>query len=190
MAAIVLVSLLLILKHSLTGYSVYNSEVSEKAKLGYCPTMQNEAISLSQENDYELISFGSASEVLSALKNYQIDKALIGRKAERTEINPNTKETVLKSGYTLVSNKKGFMDYSNLPSIEIYTYLSNEILSGLIPASSKIIYEIENEVIKKISEGKIALIPWEDWNDEYELIVVINGNKKVKDFRGVFLYEN
>ena len=190
MAAMVLVSLLLILKPSFTGYFIYNSEVREKAKLGYCPTMQDEAISLSQEKDYKLISFGSASEVLSALKNGQINKALIGRKAEKIEIGSTINEEVLKSGYTLVSKEKGFIDYSKLPSIEVYTYLSNELVSSLIPASSKIIYQSESEVLKQINAGKIALISWDDWSDDFELIVVMNGNEKVKDFRGAFLYEN
>lgn len=185
---LVLTLLFLILKPSFTGYSVYDNFI-EKNKLGYCPTMQDEAISLSKEKGYELIQFGSASEVLHALKNGQINKAIIGRKAEKTEISLNTKETILKSGYTLASNKKGFIDYSELPSIEMYTYSSNEVVSGLIPVSSKIIYNDKTEVLKKIQESKITLISWDDWDDDFEPIVVMEGNEKVKDFRGVFLYE-
>ena len=187
-AVVVLVLLFLIIKPSFTGYYVYNNEITEKVKLGYCPTMQEDATSLAKEKNYELIKFDSASEVLSALKNNQIDKAIIGRKAEKNELNSNIKETILKSGYTIVSNKKGFIDYLGLPSIEVYTYLSNEIVEGLIPVSSKITYVNKNEIIKQINEGKIVLIPLEDWNDNFELIVVMDDNEKDKEFRGIFLY--
>ena len=189
-AVVVLVLLFLIIKPSFTGYSVYNNEITEKVKLGYCPTMQDEAVSLSQENNYSLIQFSSASEVLYALKNGQINKALIGRKADKIEIDSTFKEVVLKSGYTLVSNKKGFIDYSMLSSIEVYTSLPNEVVPSLIPASSKIIYVNKNEALKQINASKIALISWDDWSDDFEIIVVMNGNEKVKDFRGVFLYES
>ena len=186
---IALVLLFFIIKPSLAEYSVYQDEIDKKIKLGYCPTMQEDAIYLSKENDYELISFGSAIDVLSALKNNQIDKAMIGRKAELSEINQKTKETILRSGYTLVSDKKGFIDYSQLHSIEVYTYLPEKITSSLIPTSSKIIYTDKNKIIKKINDKKIVLISWDDWDDEFELIVIMDGNEKVKGFRGVFLYE-
>jgi hypothetical protein len=156
--------------------------VEEKIKLGYCPTMKEDAKTLSEKENYELVEFLSASEVLFALKNNQIDKAVIGRKAKLNEISIDTKETVLESGYTLVSNKKDFIDYSQNFSIEIYTYLEEEFDFPVIKTSKE-------EVLEKVKEGKVALIYWEDWNDDFELVVVMNGNEKVKEFRGAFLYE-
>ncbi len=187
---IVLISAVLIVKLSLTGFAVYSENSNEKIKLGYCPTMQEETIILSEENNYESIKLGSASEVLFALKNNQVDRGLIGRKAKLSEINKNTKETILKSGYTLISKQGGFIDFSQLANYEIYTSLSESIAESLALKDSKIIYLTKEEAIKKINEGKIVLISWEDWNDNFELIVVMKGNEKVKDFRGVFLYEN
>jgi hypothetical protein len=189
-SGIFLLTLLLIIKPSFTGFAVYSEDSNEKIKLGYCPTMQEEAISLSEKNNYELVKFDYAIDVLSALKNKQIDNALIGRKAKLSEINKNTKETILKSGYTLVSKKGGFIDSSQLANYEIYTPLSESIAENLLPGYSKIIYLTKEEAIERISMGKIVLISWEDWNDNYELIVVMKDNEKVKDFRGAFLYEN
>ncbi len=187
--AVVLISIFLIIKPFLTEFAVYSEDSGEKIKLGYCPTMQEEAISLSEKKDYELIRFEYAINVLSALKNKQIDKALIGRKARQYEISKEVKETVLESGYTFVSNRGGFIEYSQLSNYEIYTYLSKEIAESLAPKNSKIIYLTKEEAIVKINEGRIVLISWEDWRDEFELIVAMNGNEKVKELRGVFLYQ-
>ena len=154
----------------------------ESIMLGYCPTMFPEAQKLSLERDFVLKEYNSAAEVLNALRNNQINKALIGRKAKSYEINSNIKENILEGGYTLVSNQRGFIDYVELNSLEIYTYLENNTLNLKKNLSKE-------EVLEKIKDGKIALIPWKDWNDDFELVVVMNGNEKVKDFRGVFLYE-
>lgn len=181
----VLVSLFLIVDSNFTGEVIHHN----KTKIGYCPTMHERAISLSEKNNYEAVPFSSASEVLYALKNKGLDKALIGRKAKTNEITENTKEKVLESGYTLVSNKKSFLEYSRLDSIEVYTSLSNDIAKEIIP-DSKINHIQKKNVPNKIKKGKIILIPWEDWEDSFELVVIVKGDEKVKDFRGAFLYEN
>jgi hypothetical protein len=183
-------TLLIVMRPTITEFAVYSKNFDEKITLGYCPTMQEDAIYFKKSNNYNIIEFGSASEVLTALKNNQIDKGLIGRKAESYEINPNINETVLKSGITLVSNEKGFIDYRQLSNYEIYTYVAESSVEDLNLKNSKIIYLSKEEAIEKIKEGKFVLIYWEDWTDDFELIVVMNGTKKSKEFRGVFLYEN
>ena len=166
------------------------NHLDERLKLGYCPTMKGDAEALAQENNYELITFGSSYQVLSALKNNQIDKGLIGRKAKLIEINSDVKETVLKSGYTLVSSERDFIDYHRINLIEIHTYLSQGIVESLTPFGSKIVYyNDKNEALEKLNQGEIVLVSWDDWQDEFELLIVMDGNEKVKDFRGVFLYE-
>jgi len=185
--AIILISFFLIIKPTFTGNILLQEQ---KIKLGYCSTMQEEAISLSEKNNYQLIEFGSATQVLSALQNNQINKALIGRKAKGYEISKDTSETILDSEYTLVSNKKSFIEYSSLSDLDIYTYLPKEVIENLIVYNFKIINLSKQEAINKISKGKLILISWEDWSDNFELVVVMNRDEKVKDFRGVFLYEN
>ena len=177
---VLVITLFLIIKPSFTGNAILNNE--QKIKLGYCPTMQEDAKVLSEKENYDLIRFGSASEVLFALNNNQIDKGLIGRKAKDYEISDNIKETILKSGYTLVTNQKSFLEYYNLPQYEIYTYLEGDFNFPIKKISKE-------KVSEKIEEGKIVLISWDDWKDDFELIVVIKGNEKVKDFRRSFLYE-
>ena len=155
--------------------------------LGYCPTMREAAYSLSSENGYELLELNSASEVLFGLRSGKIDKALIGRKAKLLEINGDVNKEVLKSGYTLVSSKRGSIEYSLINELEIHTYVDREVASRLIQ-ESEIYYSDKDFVLEKIRQGNIALIPWEDWDDEFELIVVTKGPKKAKEFRGEFLY--
>lgn len=46
----------------------------------------------------------------------------------------------------------------------------------------------KQKALEKIFQGKFVLIEWEDWQNDFELIIVVEGSKKVKDFRGVFLY--
>ncbi|MEX0920789.1 MAG: hypothetical protein WDZ62_00820 [Candidatus Pacearchaeota archaeon] len=183
--AVILILIFLLLKPSLTG-----EVVSQEIKLGYCPTMQEDTEILVEKENYKLIRFNSASEVLLALNNGEIDKGLIGRKAKGFELSKDIKETILESGYTLVSNKKGFVEYSQLENYKIYTYLPKDITKKLIDRNSKITYLTKEESLKKINEGEIVLISWDDWRDDFELIVVMNGSEKVKDFRGSFLYKN
>lgn len=186
--AIFLVSLFLITKPFLTGKTIIQNE--EKIKLGYCPTMEEDAMILAGEENYELIKFNSASETLLSLKEEKINKALIGRKAKQSELNSKINEKILESGYTLTTNKKSFIEYSQLQDLEIYTYLSKEITENLIPSSSKIIYSSKEEAVDKVLKGEAVLVSWKDWQDNFELVVIMDENQKVKKFRGVFLYEN
>ncbi|MFW6282790.1 MAG: hypothetical protein ACOC1P_01940 [Minisyncoccales bacterium] len=186
--AIFLVSLFLITKPFLTGKTIIQNE--EKIKLGYCPTMEEDAMILAGEENYELIKFNSASETLLSLKEEKINKALIGRKAKQSELNSKINEKILESGYTLTTNKKSFIEYSQLQDLEIYTYLSKEITENLIPSSSKIIYSSKEEAVDKVLKGEAVLVSWKDWQDNFELVVIMDENQKVKKFRGIFLYEN
>ncbi len=189
MMLVLIIAFVFVNQSSLIGNIILQDK--QKIKLGYCPTMESEAMELAKNNNYELVRFGSASEVLFVLNNNQIDKGLIGRKAKLNEISKNIKETTLKSGYTFVTNKKDFLEYSELPSLDIHTYLTPKEVNVLIPNNKNIsYYESKQEVINKILEEKVVLVSWEDWQDGFELLVFMDGNEKVKDFRGVFLYEN
>lgn len=167
-----------------------NSIKKQKTILGYCPTMKGSVISIAKKKNCEPVLFNSAAGALSALKNKQINKVLIGRKAKLNEISKNTKETVIKTGYTLVTIKKIAIENSQLPLFEVHTYVPQKIVQKLFSKNSKIIYHDSKEhALDKINEGKIVLIPWEDWQDRFELFVVTKGNEKDKNFRGEFLYE-
>ena len=173
---------------AILGPIMVGKVTKQTIKLGYCPTMFEEAQKISIEEGCVLTKYNSASQVLSALRNNQIQKGLIGRKTYSNEINSDIKEQVIESDFTLVSNKKGFIDYSQLNSIEIYSYSPLEEVSSLFSEEQQIHFMKKQEALKMISQGKIVLIEWKDWQDNFELVVVMNGSRKIREFRGVFLY--
>ncbi len=191
---VIVIALFLILlnKPPLTDHITTSPDSLEnEMKLGYCPTVKEEAIALSKEKNYELMELNSASEVLALLNKKEIDAVLIGRKAVQFEITEEVKETIIKPGHTLISKEKAIIDYSNLQGIEIHTYLTKETAESIIPEYAQIIYHsTKEEAISKTLEEEVVLISWDDWKDDFGLLVVMNKNEKVKDFRGVFLYEN
>lgn len=166
-----------------------NGEAGDKRILGYCQTMKEEAINFSGKKDYELLEFKSASDVLIALNANYIHGALVGRKAKAFEINNDFNESIIDSGYTLVSNQKSFIEYNDLSLIEVHTYLSSEITKELMPHVKEVIYYgSKEEAFNEARNGNVILIDWDDWMDEFELVVVMDRGEKVKEFRGVFLY--
>jgi hypothetical protein len=197
--------ILVLTRNTITGTLFYKNENSEeKTKIGYCPTMYEEAKKIAEEKNYELVYFESAALVLNALNRKNIDLALIGRKAKKEEIKIPTitgaaiiedkeknEEKTSNQGYTLISKEKKMIDYSSLHLIEIHTYISKETAEKLFPKKTKIVYHTEKEeAIKQIKNGKNVLIDWSDWQDEFELLIVMKGSEKAKEFRGIFLYEN
>lgn len=88
------------------GYVIFQEEVLEGIKLGYCPTMLFEAQKISLEKGYELEEYPSAGQALLSLRDKEVQKILIGRRAYSEELNPNIKEEILISGLTLVSNNR------------------------------------------------------------------------------------
>ncbi|MEX0920079.1 MAG: hypothetical protein WDZ69_00680 [Candidatus Pacearchaeota archaeon] len=187
-ALILALAFFFVAKPVFTG-QIFLFENSDKLVLGYCPTMLEDAGVLSEMNDYELVKFDSSSEVLHSLNNGQIDFGLIGRKAKNHEVSGEISEEVLKSGYTLISNEKRFVEYRDLQFIEIHTYLPESVVNSLVPSSSNVVYHDSIAgATSKISEDNVVLISWDGWEDEFELLIVIDGGEKVKDFRGAFLY--
>lgn len=177
---------------SLTGKSILRSTQfgRENILLGYCPTVRQDAEAIALGKNYDLIEFSSALQVLGALNTKQIDKAVIGRKAKSNEISSEISEHVLKSGVTLISNTRLDIDYSEVNNLEIHTCLGEEEMEDKGINARIIYYGSEQEVISKLEEGKIILISWDDWKDEFELVVVWDGVLKSRDFRGLFLYTN
>lgn len=162
-------------------------EPAGKAVLGFCPTMRWDAESLATTEGYSPVEFGSASDALLALKNGQADMALIGRKAKAGEIS-GARETVLRTGYTLVSNRKGFVDRSGLHSMEAHTSAPAGVAASLLPGAEIVYHGTSSDAIGQAYAGKIALVTWEDWKDGLELVVVMDGSGKAAEFRGAFLY--
>lgn len=159
----------------------------ENKLVGYCPTMENYALILKEDNNYSIKKYDSAKEVLVALNKKEVYFGLIGRIAKEYEINEHIDYLTIKSGYTLISKNKKVIDFSNIDKYEIYTYISEDIISEKFNYLNINYFKKEN-ILDKLNKGNIILISWQDWQDDFELFVVNNGFLKEKDFRGTFLY--
>ena len=154
-------------------------------KIGYCPTMEKYLKTYIDNKDLDLINLGSARQVLSLLKNDKIDVGAIGRQAKKSEF-----EGVLKrigTGYTLINTTKCMISNDDLETLEIYTDVSKEIIKQKYPYLKNVFYH--DDLKDALFNGKIRLISWDDWNDNFELLIPVdNFNNKNSDFRVLHFY--
>ncbi len=163
-------------------------EETEPKKIGYCLTMKEDVFAFVEDKNIEPILFSSSGEVLEKLRLKEIDYGMIGRKARINEINKNIQKEVLRSGYTLVFKIDGGVDISQLNLIEINTYLDEHVVDSFNLEHVTYYDNLKEAIEDGFVKNKPVLISWEDWNDDYRLVTVFDNDKKVKDFRGVFLY--
>ncbi len=157
--------------------------------LGYCPTQREEAIALAEERGLELLPLGSTGEVLYSLKINEIDFGLVGRKARSSEVEKGVAKEIIRDGYMLITKKSLVIDYKNLHHIEINTYVEEDVIDGLPLEDNKInYYKTKEEALMTIDDGAVVLLPWDDFEDDFNLLIVMDGGRKKKDFRGAFLY--
>jgi len=154
-------------------------------KIGYCPTMEKYLKKYIDNKNFELINLGSARQVLSLLDNDEIDVGVIGRQAKKSEFNGVLKR--IGTGYTLITTTKSMISNDDLETLEIYTNISKEIIKQKYPYLKNIIYH--NSLKDALSNGKIQLISWDNWNDNFELLIPIDDfNNKNPDFRVPHFY--
>ena len=154
-------------------------------KIGYCPTMEKDLKKYIKNKNFELKNLGSARNVLSLLNKDEIDVGIIGRQAKKSEF-----EGVLKrigTGYTLITAIKSMISNEDLENLEIHTNISKEIVKQKYSYLKNIVYH--NSLEDALSKGKIQLISWDDWNDNFELLIPVdNYNNKNPDFRVPHFY--
>lgn len=149
-------------------------------------TFETYAFDLATSNDLELRKFNNSSEVLANLKAGIINYALIGRKAYTFEITDDIREVPLQNlGYTLVGPEKRIVEYSQLKDIVVHTYLDEKIVQEYLPFETEVIYY---ETINEILHRDVKLISWEDFKDDFNLIVPVIKDVKVTKFRTPILY--
>jgi len=158
-----------------------------KIKIGYCPTMKNFTLKFANLHNYEAIEFSSAAQVLYLLKLNKLDMCIIGRQAKKSEFEGFVKR--IDNGYTLISNSKGMIENSRLSSLEIHTNISKNKIEKLFPELKNMKYH--DNLNDALNKGNIQLISWDDWNDDFELLIPIDnqGNKNPK-FRVPHIYSN
>ena len=154
-------------------------------KIGYCPTMEKYLKKYIDNKNFELINLGSARQVLFLLDNNEIDVGVIGRQAKKSEFNGVLKR--IGTGYTLITTTKSMISNDGLKTLEIHTNISNEIIKQRYPYLKNIIYH--NSLKDALSNGKIQLISWDNWNDNFELLIPMHDfNNKNSDFRVPHFY--
>lgn len=154
--------------------------------LGYCKTFERYAVELAEQNNLNLVRMNSSFDVLASLKSGNIDYAVIGRRAYSQEINDQILEIPLKEyGWTLVSSEKDFFEYSEIENYEIHTYLNQEEVQNFFSYEPSIIF---HEDIDSAFKSGITLIHWEDFRDDFELVIPLIGDAKVEKFRNPMLY--
>ena len=157
-------------------------------KVGICPTMMVFAEKLAGLfPDFEIYNLGSAAAVLYYLSNKQIDVGLVGRRAKKVEFNGYYKELEDKDGYTLVSRDKGSILYKDLDKLVIRTTLSPDLVKEKYPELKKV--EYYSSLPSSLDEEEIRLISWNDWQDDYELLIPVDerGNK-ILSFRKPYVF--
>lgn len=163
----------------------------ENYYVGYCPTMIVDAFLFKEKNEnVVLIEFNTASEVLSSLKNNDINMAIIGRRSKQFEIKSDIVEEIKETGFTLVFDKKVFVQTSDLSKILIHTH--HVIFPTNYFSENQIIFHnsLEETILNSSLNNQVALIKWDEFEDNMELVVVMDQDRKNKDFRGVFYYKN
>lgn len=157
----------------------------EEIRIGYCPTMQSVAEEFDSEQ-VEPVGKSSSSEALNSLRKGEVDAVVIGRAAKNNEISDADEKFLEEEGYTLVTDKKTFVQRQELENMTIHTYLPERKANELLPGSDIVYHENKDEAIDEGPEDAV-LIKWQDYKDE-ELLVVMNGREKDEAFRTPVLY--
>ena len=170
---------------------IKGERIDKTLKIGYCKTFERYAQALAKENSLEIVKMQSAAEVLSNLNSGKIDYAVIGRRAYSFEIQNHIIEKPLeKYGWTLVGKEKGVLLEDELKNFEIHTYLEKEDVLNF--SSLDLNFILHDNIDTAFNSGDISLISWEDFQDEFQLIVIYekNSDTKIETFRTPMLYIN
>ncbi|RKX66943.1 hypothetical protein DRP44_03120 [candidate division TA06 bacterium] len=158
-------------------------------KIAYCPTMKQYAETISKNiNEVDMLEGSAAAAVLAAFRENQVDGVLIGRRAKRYEIDERTKFRKLKSGLTLVYLQKAAIDEAQLSSIPVKTYLKKERLLQVEHLFKSVEYRSSFEACFEDGLEIPAIIDWDDYKDEFELLIPMNRYGKTPIFRAPVLY--
>ncbi len=183
--------LIAVIDYNKDSEEIKGEKIEESLTIGYCKTFERYAQSLAKENSLNIVKLESSGEVLSSLNSGNIDYGVIGRRAYNFEINRNIVERPLQDlGWTLVSQEKVFLEEDELKSYKINTYLDEEEVLSFFSLDLDIAYH--DDIDSAFNSEGITLIAWEDFRDEFELVVPFenNSNAKVEKFRTPMLYMN
>ncbi len=158
-------------------------------KIAYCPTMQPYADLISKNvKEVEMLEGNAAASVLAALRTGQVDGVLIGRNAKEYEIDEETHFARLKKGITLVYMQKAMVDENQLSTIPVKTYLEKDKVGDMIQYFQSVDWRDSFEDCFKDGLDIPALIDWDDYRDNFELLIPVNRFGKTPVFRAPVIY--
>ncbi len=161
----------------------------DKITMAYCPTMEPFAQEI--ENNLEnvkMIPASSAREVLQFLRYNRVDSVLIGRVAEKRELDENTKFFRLKKGLTLVYKVKSGISVEQLKNVEVLTYLDLEKIAHVKDFFARVVHLDSLEECLKYNLNVPVLVDWEDFRDDFSLLIPMTMTGKAPEFRAPVIY--
>lgn len=159
----------------------------QEVKVAFCPTMRPFIQNINFKENVKFYDAGSAANALYYLMTGEVDAVLIGRAANKQELNAQIKEKRLQQGYTLVFNRKMGVDNSQLSQFPVHTYLAPSVAERILP-DNKITYHASLDECLKNGLAEPVLIDWNDYRDEFELLIPMDSNGKISVFRAPVLY--
>jgi len=160
---------------------------NQDRKAAFCPTMAPFVQEINFKENVKFYDAGSAANALSYLMSGEVDAVLIGRAAKKNEINAQVKEKRLQQGYTLVFHRKMGVDSSQLSQFPVHTYLAQNIAEKILP-DNNITYHASLDECLASGLAEPVLIDWNDYRDEFELLIPMDSGGKVSLFRAPVLY--
>ncbi|MFO7710455.1 MAG: hypothetical protein R6V53_01695 [Candidatus Woesearchaeota archaeon] len=155
--------------------------------LGYCPTMANIAGDIAENNSHvSLKGYASTSSAISALNAGEVDVILVGRIAKSYETDAYEKR--LRDGLTLVGNEKRFISMEELAGSTVHTAASE--VRQYLPEETNVVYHDSVDAAIDAGLDELVLISWEDYADEMELVIPVQGRSKIPEFRIPVLYSH
>jgi len=179
-------TLITIFENNQDEEEVKGEKEEKKLTLAYCNDFIQDAIALAEQNDLDLKRLPNSFDVLANLKSGNIDYAVIGRRAYSDEINSEIVEIPMKEyGWTLVSSERDFVEYSDIENLEIHTYLDQEEIQDFFSYEPSFVF---HEDIDSAFSSGIALISWEDFRDDFELVIPMQDDTRLEKFRTPILF--
>ena len=130
--------------------------------------------------DFIYLNLGSAGAVFRALEAGEVDVGIVGRMAKNVEFSGYWKR--VGTGYTLVNDRKQMILNDELPLLKINTSLSESLVEKKFSYLKNVIYH--DKMSEVLDSGDVWLISWEDWRDNFELLIPVDKDyNKNPDFR-------
>ncbi len=130
----------------------------------------------------------NSHRVLNLISKDITNAGIIERKANSWEIDQDFSEIQLQKGYALIYKNKIFVELDELKNWNISTYLPENEIKDYTDYFGSIYHTNSLKESYKFIDQMPVLIPWDDYQDNFNLFVPINNNEIETRFITPFLY--